>query len=183
MKNIILIFVIGLILTSCTSNQCVETYMNAEAQKNKKDNIKSILYYGKENNYSKVLDIYSDNSIVEHNKKICAIYNQKDYEYFLSKYTNSKKEYWNKKNQTKFSFDSISYNFNNLRSFTNDGKLIKKYYYIISNPIFFKNKKTVMFYCYSFEDTLNPVEELLVIMKKIKGKWIVVEKVHSQTNT
>jgi hypothetical protein len=183
MKNTVLIFALSLTFMSCSTNKCIEIFMRKEVQENKKNNIISILCYEKRKN-NQTLDIYSDNNIIEHEKKICNTYNKLDYEYLKNKHKNlSKIEYWTKENQTRFSLDSIV-DVNKIEPYllSKYGKMIDIRYYVVSEPIYLKNKNTTLFSFYSLAGRSRGVEDALIVMKKEKGKWVVLEKVHSQVS-
>jgi hypothetical protein len=174
MKNTISLLIIYFVTLSCNSIKPITTYLNEEIRINKANGYESALTM-KKNSINRVLKIYSDKEELKGRNYISKNYTDADYNYLIKKYSgNTITEYWTKKEIQNFNFDS---------TITNKVKNIKhtkKYYYGISKPFFLKNKNIVLFNCHRSCCMLDPSIDFVIIMKKVDGKWVVLEKVRDQ---
>lgn len=164
-------------LYSCSSNKCIEVYLNSEKKLNK-ENYKLILF-DRKIEVSKIIKIYKGFKKLNLNTQAKS-FNQKDYEYLKNKYEKDTLiKYWNKKDILKLSFDSLIKYQDYYKSYDsiNETKLV--YLYFLSKPIYFKNKNTSLFRIRKFNKYRNPEEDCIIIMKKKYGKWVFVEKVYN----
>jgi hypothetical protein len=174
MKNTILFLIIYLVTLSCNSIKPITIYLNEEIRLNKTNGYESTLII-KKNSINRVLKIYSDKEELKGRNYISKNYTDADDNYLLQKYSDDTiTEYWTKKEIQNFNFDStITNRIKNI-------KHIKNYYYGVSKPFFLKNRNIVLFNCNRSCCMLDPSVDFVIIMKKVDGKWVVLEKVKDQ---
>jgi hypothetical protein len=89
-------------------------------------------------------------------------------------------DYWKRKESSAFNFDYLIkyddvYHFRDSINKINSNRVITTYYF--SKPMFYNNKESAMFSIYKTVGKNLDNEDFLVIMKKEKGQWILLEKV------
>ncbi len=186
MKKTVLIVIITFGIISCSSNQVIENYMLEEIRTNEN---KEMILLQEKTPFKKALYIF---------KGLNSLERKNTFSYGGSKlcdsitYTELTKKYADEtilKDWVKNDFQKIDF-----RMITNKNDSIMKYFrhlnksgqnkeifvYSISKPYFFKNKKYVFFSMNKGSNmTTSPIYNQVVILKKEKGKWIVVEKVET----
>ena len=191
---------------SCSSHICLSTYTLQEISNNKKSNVISIINYRKLDN-SRTLKTYFGINRGNYNTRAKS-FNQMDYNYLRNnfipdsinykskkelitlerlklqnktydekRYNTLKKEsenfmqFWSEKDIKKFGFNTDSLN--------EKEKNYKIFEYSISDPIFTEDNKKALFSVSISKKDSKSYEDFLIIMKKIKNKWILLEKTQS----
>jgi hypothetical protein len=176
MKKIICLLVV-LSFLSCSTNQSINDYLEIENMKSK--NSYCVLASEKTLN-SQTLQVYLGNRMQRDSKPKYS--NVEDYNYLKQEYKNDTlKEFWNKNELKNFKYQSSTWDeyLNHIEKL-NDSKIDSEtYYYSISKPLHIKNKKIVIFYLSKRRTYRQPIDDFVVIMKKEKGKYIVLEKIHN----
>lgn len=177
MKKLILIQLFFLLASCSSSKNCMYEYLSENIKKN--DFNDYILC--KENKNDRTLRIYSDIDIIT-NKNASETYKVEDYKYLENKIKKDTiQKYWDVKDNISSKFDTIiSLRDKNWIDYKSKKANAKVYYHIISKPVFIKNRKIAIFYYKVFLDKRTRLEEVVIVMKKVKGKWILLEKVPSQ---
>ena len=182
MKQLILIFVLSIALFTCSTKQGLKEYINKETFNNKEAGISTILFNRKPSSITS----FSTYSAINYfnNKHFSKTFSQVDYDSLnkLSK-KDTIAEYWTEKESKKFGFQEITFG-----GYGNHIKLLdleKKYngkliFYNLSNPLYLKSNKTIIFLVTKSKGLLSSLENAVVVMKKENGKWQFVEKVYSQ---
>lgn len=186
MKKTVLIFIIFFSILSCSSNKIIENYMLEEIKTNE-DN--EIILIQEKSSFKNAIYIFKGLNSLKGKKafsyggsKMCdsIIYNE-----LMQDYANETAEKdWKKNDFKKIDFkimtgknDSVIKYFGNLNKSTRSDEL---FVYSLSKPYFFKNKKYVFFNINKGSNMASsPIYNQVVILKKDKGKWIVVEKVET----
>ncbi|OYU81950.1 MAG: hypothetical protein CFE23_01195 [Flavobacterium sp. BFFFF1] len=175
-KKIILILFLAVLFQACSSNKPIEVFLKTEITANKEKGVKSLLFDKKKNNQD-VLNIYAGKNLPKLSSK-AASFLQKDYNYLMKIYWNDTTSlYWNEKKRKEFSFSELVLTKDWMRKMLPEKDTIK-YLYNVSAPLFNKNKKLVIFSISISSPPIVPVAEYLVIMKKEKRRWVLVEKVY-----
>ena len=179
MKTTISLLFLSLLLFSCNStNRCIEVYLNQNLHK---DNTKTLVLLDKKSKNSKTLQIYSDIDFIR-NMKVSKTYTQEVYD-DLEKMAkgDTLPQYWLKTDKTVTYFDGMAYTKDrNWVNYPQKKENAEVHFHAISNPIFTKDKNIAVFFFKVFLDRRNSIEEVAVVMKKVKGKWILLEKVPTQ---
>ncbi|WP_298151762.1 hypothetical protein [Flavobacterium sp.] len=175
MKKLILFSCFFLItLNSCSTNKVLQQYIKVDIELNKTKSFATKLY-DKKLLASKTLDIYLGTKIHEMNTRAKS-FKQDDYDYLVNRYTDaSMVANWNMRESKQLGFmDLVETNLPSTTSPNNKDI----YIYQLSDPLFTKDKKQVLF---SIAISKTPglfLDVYVVIMKKEKGKWVLVEKVY-----
>lgn len=182
----IIIVLISLFLYSCASGLYLKTYepinVFLETQKLDKHN-KYILQSNKEQ-HKQALRIFNGDEGIEHPSDPIdpkdytgGLFAEKHWKKMYKSYSNDTiKKYWKKEDFPNFNF-TLEYGTGLGLSYSIAIKYINSGIHeiiIISEPMFYMNKKYILFYFnkVSFEGTSS---SKLVIMKKEKSKWIIVK--------
>lgn len=181
MNKIIISLIISLLFISCSSNRCIEVFMKDEIAKNKEQKITSVLFSRKSSTL-KVLEIYRGLKIGNRMSSQAKSFNQEDYDMLYTQYKNDTiLEYWNKNESKRLNFERIT-KINEISKnpqFLNDSSAPSEtYFYSLSKPIFI-NKNHALFSLLVSKGVQSIIKDDVIIMKKEKGKWVFLEKVHN----
>lgn len=183
-RKIAILVVLQALLLSCSSAkhnkyEPISTFLKTKITKNE-----NVVLVKEKASIDNALRIFyrGDKNIVEIEKNYRSkFFDQKDYEIMYARYVNDTvTKYWEPKN-----FSAFNFTFENKLGMWNT-KFLDKYernstqIFSISDPIFYKNKKFVLFY-FSRGST-NDIgglthESKTIIMQKIKGKWQIADEV------
>ena len=163
-----------LLLNSCSSKyKVIEDFI---VENEKHDSLNKNVLIREKNNLSKTLSAYMRVGLGKKNSKE----KLKIVKEINNKYSKEKKGFWNKNDFDIVDFDIID--LDSVDSYINNRKktLLNKYYFnkislfTISNPYFYN--KNAFFYITKFQKRNYEYEDV-IIMKKIKGKWVVIERI------
>jgi hypothetical protein len=179
MKKIICLLIV-LSFLSCSTNQCINDYFEIENKKNKKSY--GVLQSVKSHN-SKTLSVYRGFSMPNSGYNYSPKYsNEIDYEYLKdnNKY-DTLREYWKTNELKNFKFTySTSKEYSTYRDKMKQNKIqTENYFYAISKPLHIKKKNIAIFYLHKTGLSRETVDDFVVIMRKEKGKYIVLEKMYN----
>ena len=177
MKNFVSILFLSILL-SCASNRPIEAYMEEEIKENNYNNVSSILIDKKRSEMS-ALDIYIGKNIGGKIFSRAKSFDERDFEDLNNKYQkDTLTKYWKTSDSKFFNFSSMilekevwNYPLQN-----NDSTI---YLYHLSKPLYLKRKKHAMFSLLKSKGSRRIVEDCVIIMKKEKGKWVMLEKVYA----
>lgn len=175
MKNTTLIVII-ILFSSCSITSPMKNYLQEEIAENSGKKLTSVLYDAKADTKT-LLRIYSDINIMT-SKPVAKSFNQKDFDDLRKKYSKeTSTEFWNETDRDHFKFDTLV----SVKNTYKGNKYNKQYiYYSLSKPILLNNKQIMLFYVSRSLSPKDGTSTFVVVMKKEKGKWIVVEKIYSQ---
>ena len=182
-RKILILIVFQALLLSCSSinhnrYESINTFL-----KTKITNNESIIIIKEKADLRNALRIfYGGDKTAEVQKNYrSSLFDQKSYDIMLETYSNDTiKKYWKPKD-----FSGFDFIFENRLGMWNT-KFLDKYeskpglVFSISDPVFYKNKKYVLFY-FSRAST-GDIEGLIhenktIIMQKVKGQWQIVDEV------
>ncbi|WP_395075868.1 hypothetical protein [Flavobacterium sp.] len=175
-KVLILVIFIIFSFISCSTKNCVETYMTVEKEKNKGQKTYSVLHERK--GYSeRILKIYAE-FLLDNVTRQAKSFNQKDYDFLHAKYKNdSVPKFWKQTDVKLFRLDTILKHENifKKKEFKTQDEII---YYVLSNPIFI-NKNHALFSYAKSNKYGGVIDNCVLIMKRKNGKWVFFEKVYT----
>lgn len=182
MRNIFFITLIILLTTSCSSNKVIEDYISNDIKN--EDALVPVIYKEKVNTKytislltNKFMKFKDSISIVNRTKS----FNSIDINYIQKIYNDdTKTEKWNEDNFKNVEVEIIDNKFNFLKSKINKTKLENYKFYSFSKLLFNKNKKIAFFYTSKGSSTGTVFSSGIVIMKKFKGKWTIIETIDSK---
>ncbi len=183
MKNLLISFILISLLSSCSSNKAILSYMSQQEDKessnkivvfDKKVSIKQTLYTVSISNQS------TNNGIVNYSRS--KNYNSTDFTNLFRKYINDTlTDTWSSKDFKKFKIEIIDNSLEYLKKENSTmGFKKKNVFYAFSKPLFYKNKRLILFYV-SKAFNIGSIEfSGVVVMKKTNGKWEIIETINSK---
>lgn len=183
MKKVLFILSSLIVLVSCSTNRCIESYLKEDMQINKEKKITSVLT-DKKLKVSNTLSIYMGRKRGNINTQAKS-FDQKDYAFLDSKFKNdTTTEYWSQKQSHNFKFASLVKN-GDLSKYLDSSNMSSNnsevHNFNISKPIFIKNKKYALFSLFVTKQPNSVVEDCVIIMAKKNGNWILLEKVNNSS--
>lgn len=187
MKKTLILVVLITVLTSCSSARIINNPIYYYLDNIVKERESLIIVIDKKISNRKTLAIFkgdfmynSKTNTYEREGKPSSIYNKKDWDDISKKYSfDSIAEYWKKSD---FELDKITIVKNEL--FVN-GKLYKEYknkefpVYAFSNPIYYHNRKFMIFTVINSNTSFGAeLNEFVIVMKKENNKWVIFDKVY-----
>ncbi|MDP5198295.1 hypothetical protein [Flavobacterium sp. DG2-3] len=181
MKNrIVILLLIQMIVASCGSYQKYEP-LNVFLETELKKDQKAILVKDKSSNKNTLRIFFRGDGNMEIEEKYRSrLFNQKDYETMYNQYaTDSIQKPW-----TPNDFPKLNLIFENKLGLWNTS-FLDKYeaspldVYFLSEPLFYKNKEYIMFYFDrgNTNDISGTYVHQVIVMKKVDGKWQVIERI------
>lgn len=180
MKRILINISLFFFFISCSTNNCIESYLK-EKKSNNIGKVASVLTDQKID-VANTLNVYQGRTRGQRDSRAKS-FNQEDYDFLRKQYKNDTIiEYWSKKESKDFEFMSLVKRggLSRLRdSISSTNENLDVYNYNLSKPIFTKNKKLALFSILVTKQPHTTIENSVIIMKKSNGKWIEVENVNS----
>lgn len=180
-KVFVIILTLSILFTSCSSNNCIKSYFKERQINIKEKNVLSVLT-DKKIDVSNTINIYFGRKRRDWSTQ-AKVFSMQDYDFLRKQYKNDTLiEYWSKKESKEFEFVSLVKKgdlskFRDSISLTNQNLTV--YNYNLSKPIFTENKKLAFFSILVTKQPSTTVENCVIIMKKVSGKWTFGEKVNS----
>lgn len=202
MKNVFKVMFLLYLVSSCsaTINDTSNDYkdkcsaLNEFLKTENKDPTKGVIVLKEKYNSNRTIEkfkgdsvVYTPTNIIREGGVSLSLYRVKDWVKMKKKYYNKntdvgllKNDFWK---ETDFTSNNILLlNYQQLIDYSN-GKEIKgidisrKEVYTFSNLIYYRNKKTIVFYVSVCEANCFEGRGFLIIMKKKNEKWIEIERV------